>query len=110
MRTYLVTGSSRGIGFGLVEHILQQPSTRVIATCRSPSTTRAFDQLVKKYEDRLVVMMLDVCSEWSFEALKGQLIEKSIFSIDVLIANAGIAGISRLCNVLFWRSVCLYNS
>ena len=92
MRTYLVTGASRGIGFGLVQHILGLSDTRVIATCRDPSTTQVFDDLIRDYQERLLIMMLDVTSEWSFEVLKEQLVEKSIFSIDVLIANAGIAG------------------
>lgn len=92
MRTYLVTGASRGIGLELVRLLLTFPETRVIATCRSPSTTPVLDQLFEEYEERIIVMMLDVTSEWSFEVLKGQLSEKSINSIDVLIANAGISG------------------
>jgi norsolorinic acid ketoreductase len=92
MTVYLITGASRGIGYGLVEHLLKLPESIVIATCRSPSTTTVFDELQQNYGSRLVVMMLDVTSEWAFEVLKGQLVEKSINSIDVLIANAGIAG------------------
>lgn len=87
-----MTGSNRGIGYGLIEHLLREPNSMVIATCRSPSTTTVFDHLKHQYGDRLVVMMLDVTSEWSFEVLKGQLVEKAITYIDVLIANAGIAG------------------
>ena len=92
LRTYLVTGASRGIGLGLVQHFLRQPDTRVIATCRSPSTTSVFDELKQEYQERIVIMMLDVTSEWAFEVLKGQLVEKSITTIDVLIANAGVTG------------------
>ena len=55
--------------------------------------------------------MLDVTREWAFEVLKGQLVEKSIDSIDVLIANAGVAGESvqssrgdsiKICTCVAW--------
>jgi len=51
-----------------------------------------FDELKQEYQERIVIMMLDVTSEWAFEVLKGQLVEKSITTIDVLIANAGVTG------------------
>ena len=92
MLTFLVTGASRGIGMGLVKHLLKLPRSRVIATCRG--STDVFHDLIEEYKDRIIVSMLDVTSEWGYEVLKAQLAEKSIFAIDVLIANAGIAGIT----------------
>ncbi|HXZ68377.1 MAG TPA: SDR family oxidoreductase [Alphaproteobacteria bacterium] len=86
MTTVLITGASRGIGFGLARHHLESGDT-VIAACRNPSKAKALKAL--KGADRLRIMKLDVTSGKSVAALKG---EVGNVPIDILYNNAGIAG------------------
>lgn len=90
-RTILITGCSRGIGAGLVRSALAEPSTFVIATCRSPTSARELQEIAKEFkEDRLLILPLDTTSADSYKTTVDCLQEKGIVSIDVLIANAGI--------------------
>lgn len=90
-RTILITGCSRGIGAGLVRTALAEPSTFVIATCRSPTSAVELQEIVKEFkEDRLLILPLDTTSADSYRAAVDSLQKKGITSIDVLIANAGI--------------------
>jgi NAD(P)-dependent dehydrogenase (short-subunit alcohol dehydrogenase family) len=86
--TFLVTGASRGIGLELVRQLLEA-GDRVIAACRQPAATVAFDPLQKKHAARLTVAALDVADPRSIEALARQLHGTAI---DVLVNNAGIFG------------------
>ena len=90
-RTILITGCSRGIGAGLVRSALAEPSTFVIATCRSPTSAKELQEIAKEFkEDRLLILPLDTTSADSYKTTVDCLQEKGIVSIDVLIANAGI--------------------
>lgn len=90
-RTILITGCSRGIGAGLVRSALAEPSTFVIATCRSPTSAKELQEIAKEFkEDRLLILPLDTTSADSYKTTVDCLQEKGIASIDVLIANAGI--------------------
>lgn len=92
MTTVLITGCSRGIGAGLVAEALRQPSTFVIATCRSPTSSEELKKLTEMYkEDRLLILPLDTTSAHSYKAAVDNLTAKGITSVDVLIANAGIS-------------------
>ena len=91
MRTVLITGSSRGIGAGLTKAALSDPSTFVIATCRSPSTSTELQDLAKEYnEKKLLILPLDTTSRDSYKDVMERLKLEGITTIDVLIANAGI--------------------
>ena len=91
MRTILITGGSRGIGAGLTKAALTDPSTFVIATCRSPSTANELQDLAKEYnENKLLILPLDTTSADSYKNVVERLELKGITKIDVLIANAGI--------------------
>ena len=92
VKTVLITGCSRGIGAGLVRISLAEPSTRVIATCRSPETAEELQKIAKEHSaDRLVILPLDTTSLDSYNGVVDSLTAKGIDSIDVLIANAGIS-------------------
>ncbi len=82
----IVTGATRGLGFGCVETLLKQ-GHRVLATGRHPDKIR--ERLDPALEKNLIVEALDVSS---FDSLRD--FEKKLPSltdrIDVLINNAGV--------------------
>ncbi|KAI0641278.1 NAD-P-binding protein [Trametes meyenii] len=58
--TWLITGCSRGIGLGLTERLLQDPTNLIIATCRNPSKATALHDLKDNAKGTLHVVQLDV--------------------------------------------------
>lgn len=91
--TYLITGANRGIGRGFVQRILQKPSTTVIAAVRDPShpTSKALADLPKGPDTKLIIVKLDSAVETDATDAVAQLREQGIDSLDLVIANAGIA-------------------
>ena len=88
----LITGSSRGIGLGLVKRYLSEESNTVIATCRSGLTEDGSSELMKlkrEYKERLHVFKLDVTRETSFRDLLESLDSVNVKNLDVVVANAG---------------------
>lgn len=92
--TWLVTGSSRGIGFEVVKQLASDPSREIFATCRNPETASALNSLSGK----LHVVKLDVDDEVSIrnaaETISAILGDRGL---DYLINNAGIVSPFRLC-------------
>lgn len=93
MATYLITGSSRGLGLALVKQLVALPHSQVctvFATARGENSA-ALQELVHQHTNRVVLVKLDVTSQASIstavatveEHLRGQ-------GLDVLINNAGI--------------------
>jgi NAD(P)-dependent dehydrogenase (short-subunit alcohol dehydrogenase family) len=87
----VLLGSSRGIGLGLVCRLLQYTNAIVIATCRHPEHATSLKELAQTYGDRLIVLPLEVTDSSQFTALLDALRQRSITSIDMVIANAGVA-------------------
>jgi len=87
MKTYFISGASRGIGLELCKQLLPR-GDRVIAGCRNPENASFLSELQKSHED-LRIVQLDVDDEQSvidcFENLND---EKA--TIDRLFNNAGI--------------------
>jgi len=95
--TVFISGASRGIGLGLVREFLKHSQFRVIATAREPLEAKELQSLQKNVsEERLIIVPLVVTSPESYENVKVQLASKSITSIDVLIANAGVLTTGQL--------------
>ncbi|KEF60348.1 uncharacterized protein A1O9_01908 [Exophiala aquamarina CBS 119918] len=105
--TVLITGANRvipdlilshsttGIGTGLVTLYLANPNTTVIATVRNPLAAESLHSLHKASGSRLVIIKLDIASTESIKAgVESLTSEHSINSIDVVIANAGIVGMT----------------
>lgn len=93
--TILITGANRGIGFGLVTLYLCRPSTTVIATVRDPTSpsSKALQSLPRAPASRLIVINLDLASTESVNAgIQSLTAEHNIHALDVVIANAGLAG------------------
>lgn len=90
MKTYLITGTNRGIGLELCKQLSQQ-GQRVIAVCRKP--TPELEKL-----DVQIEADIDVAQEQAVDQLATRL--KNI-PIDILINNAGILGQESLDNMDF---------
>jgi NAD(P)-dependent dehydrogenase (short-subunit alcohol dehydrogenase family) len=86
MKTWLITGASRGLGRALTERLLEG-GHRVAATLRTPSR---LDDLVERYGERLWVCELDVCDVGQIRRAVDGAFER-FDRIDVVVSNAGYA-------------------
>ena len=60
-KTYLVSGSSRGVGLALVKELLSKKDDRIVfAAARSPHKSEELQQLAKEHKDRLHIIVFDV--------------------------------------------------
>ena len=91
--TYLITGANRGIGKGFTQSLLQRPNTTVIAAVRDVAkSTPTLESLSKASGSKLVIVKLDSSAEADPKNAVAQLkSEHGITSLDIVIANAGIA-------------------
>jgi NAD(P)-dependent dehydrogenase (short-subunit alcohol dehydrogenase family) len=89
MKWILITGSNRGIGFGLVRQYLQQSGTFIFATCRDPDRADSLRNLAASYPDRIQIAELDVTDDSTIEQA-ARLVQRRTDCLDVLINNAGI--------------------
>ncbi|XP_064526876.1 C-signal-like [Pseudopipra pipra] len=95
VRSVLVTGANRGIGLGLVQHLLGLPNPPqwLFATCRDPKGQRAqeLQNLASKHPN-LVIIPLEVSDPASIKAAAAKVEELLGGSgLNILINNAGIA-------------------
>ncbi|EEY19050.1 aflatoxin biosynthesis ketoreductase nor-1 [Verticillium alfalfae VaMs.102] len=89
--TYLITGTTRGIGHAIVRALLLRPSTTVIAGVRDPAhaAAQALTLLPRCDSSRLVVLALDAADLAApFQAVATLQSEHGIKVLDVVIANA----------------------
>ncbi|MCX4148327.1 SDR family oxidoreductase [Paraburkholderia madseniana] len=84
MKTWLITGTSSGLGRLLAEHLLQR-GDRVVATLRHEG---ALDELKQQYDDRLHVLTLDVTDIREVHTNISAAFE-AMGRIDVVVNNAG---------------------
>lgn len=87
MRTWLITGASRGIGLGFCEALTGR-GDRVVAAARDPGA-RGLGGLVGRSGDRLLPLKLDLESEGDIAAAAEWLRTEGI-TLDFLIHNAGV--------------------
>ena len=92
LRNIIVTGSNKGIGFGIVENLAQKQGWNIIMACRNMElANKSRDQLKARFPNaNLQTEQLDVTDDKSvddFIKMVGEKYEK----IDVLINNAGVA-------------------
>ncbi|XP_075290200.1 C-signal-like [Opisthocomus hoazin] len=100
VRSALVTGANRGIGLGLVRHLLGLPNPPkwVFAACRDPEGQRAqeLQNLASKHPN-LVTIRLEVTDPASVKAAAARVGEQLGGSgLNLLINNAGIAKVNSL--------------
>jgi len=84
MKTWLITGTSSGLGRLLAERLLQR-GDRVVATLRHEG---ALDELKQQYDDRLHVLTLDVTDIREVHTNISAAFE-AMGRIDVVVNNAG---------------------
>ncbi|KLO08157.1 NAD(P)-binding protein, partial [Schizopora paradoxa] len=95
MATWLITGASRGLGFGLVKQILEaSKDNTVFAACRDPSSAKQLSDLMKSsHSDSLHIVKLDVADEVSIVEAStevGKILARNVLTLDYLINNAGL--------------------
>lgn len=89
-----ISGANRGLGLGLLQRYLAQPSHTVIAGNRDPThpSSRALADLPRGDGSRLIVVKLDASVDQDAFAAIQELQEKhDIDHLDIVIANAGIS-------------------
>lgn len=93
MASYLVTGSSRGLGLALVSRLASLPKTevaRIIATARQDNSPR-LKEIVSASSGRVEFINLDVTDKASIEeAIKSVEQKLQGKGLDYLINNAGV--------------------
>lgn len=93
MNSILITGSNRGLGLGLIQHILKQSicPKYLIATCRNPEKAEVLQNIAKNNKN-VHILKLDVTDFNSYDAAV-----KTVESIvqdeglNVLFNNAGVS-------------------
>jgi len=89
-KVYLISGSNRGIGFGLVEQLLTRKDAIVYAGCRDPIKADKLTALQNTNKNLRIVKLVSADLESNKAAITQ--IEKEAGKLNVVIANAGIAG------------------
>lgn len=95
MASFLITGSSRGLGLELVRHLAAFPSGTIgtiFASARASLPSSDLAQVIQTSSGRVQYVQLDVNSQSSIEAAAATVNQKlsSGTGLDVLINNAGI--------------------
>ncbi len=97
MKTVVITGADRGVGFGLVERFLQL-GWRVFAGQFMPQWPE-LAQLREGHPKRLILLPLDVASDDSVRAA-AKAVRGQTCRVDLLINNAGISGgVGSICEL-----------
>jgi NAD(P)-dependent dehydrogenase (short-subunit alcohol dehydrogenase family) len=90
-QTWLITGSSRGLGRELADAALAA-GHQVVATARNPESVRDF---VERYPERARAVALDVTDRDQAAAAVAAAVE-AFGRIDVLVNNAGYANVNSI--------------
>ncbi|KAI0726515.1 sniffer [Fomitopsis betulina] len=89
--TWLLTGTSRGIGLELVRQLVSNPNNIIVATCREPARASKLHTLKEGAKGQLHVVALDVSSETS---IRGSVAEVAKIlgdrGLDYLYNNAAV--------------------
>ena len=91
MKSVLITGANRGLGFGFVKKFLEK-NVKVFCTTRNISKSNDLMKYQKKYPNNLKICELDLAAENSSNVLSNFLGDKPI---DIFINNAGVIGSSN---------------
>lgn len=93
-KTAIVTGGTRGIGFGIVKKYLENGANVAIAGSRQESVEKAIEKL-PEYKERVMGIWPNICSPEEVAAAFAFVKEK-FGSIDILANNAGISSRTSL--------------
>jgi NAD(P)-dependent dehydrogenase (short-subunit alcohol dehydrogenase family) len=88
-KVWFITGANRGIGLGLVRHILEESEQDIVfAGTRDPAKSDALNKLATDSEGRLFVLQLSSESEEQAKAA-ARIVKDKVGHLDIVIANAG---------------------
>ena len=90
-KTWLITGSSRGLGLALAQAVLAK-GERLVATARDPLHLA---DLVARYGDRVRAVALDVTDAAAAQASVATAVS-AFGRLDVVVNNAGYANVSSI--------------
>ena len=93
-KTAIVTGGTRGIGFGIVKKYLENGANVAIAGSRQESVEKAIEKL-PEYKERVMGIWPNICSPEEVAAAFASVKEK-FGSIDILANNSGISSRTSL--------------
>lgn len=88
-KTVLVTGGSRGIGFGIAEALIQEHAKVAITSRNQSAADQAVEQLTKLGKGSAIAIQADVRNAEDQQRAVDQVVKKW-GTLDVLIANAGV--------------------
>lgn len=94
MKSILITGCNRGIGLGLVHHLLKSSNTatsNIFATCRNPQQAEELTSLAQKHSN-LKILQLDVKNFDSYNDIVKQVQDVvKDGGLNLLVNNAGVS-------------------
>ena len=92
MSTYLITGTSRGIGLNMASHLASKPASEVSTVFAAARTeTDALKQLIAQSSGRVQFVKIDVVDQESVKKAAAE-VEQTLGDkgLDVLINNVGL--------------------
>lgn len=96
MKTIVITGSTRGIGFAMARAFLRKGNKVVISGRKSPAVEEAVQKLAKESSaDNVAGFTCDVTRFTQVQALWKQT-EKKFGAIDIWVNNAGISNMQNM--------------
>ena len=97
-KTALITGGTKGIGYGIAEAMLNEEMNVVITGRNQATVDEAVNALAKIGKGQILGVASDVRDLASQESSVTQTVEK-FGSLDVLIANAGVGHFASIENL-----------
>ena len=102
-KVVVVTGSNKGIGYGIIESLLEKKSNlRIILSSRNEELgKKSYENLLQKYpesKDNFYYHQLDITKEDSIKTF-GEWIKEKFGKLDYLVNNAGVATHGDLFNI-----------
>jgi NAD(P)-dependent dehydrogenase (short-subunit alcohol dehydrogenase family) len=91
-KTIVITGSTRGIGFGLAEAFLQRGCAVTVSGRSEETTSRALDQLPSRYDRRRILGVACDVTDSSQLAALWEAAAGRFGCVDIWVNNAGFAG------------------
>lgn len=88
-KTAIITGGTRGIGFGIVKKFLENGANVVLTGSRKESVDKALSQLTE-YNGKVIRIYPDLCNPDEIQKAFSDINER-FGSIDILVNNAGIS-------------------
>lgn len=91
MVSWVITGATRGIGFGFADNLSVDPKNQVFALIRSRGTAGPLEELAAKRKN-IHIVVTDISDPRKLDQAATEVSKVTAGSLDVLILNAGSAG------------------